>query len=153
MASIYDLKPRFQALLRPLTRRLAGAGVTANQVTVFAALLSAAAGLALYLRPAARWPLLLIPAVLAFPEFFKWVAGSQLRLGEKALCLAYDIVCRELFRSAIARECPDRTFVMATRVEANRIVEAAGIAYGVWMFVVEPTSLTTDAPRLVAVAM
>lgn len=64
MASIYDLKPRFQALLRPLTRRLAGAGVTANQVTVFAALLSVAAGLALCLRPTARWPLLLIPAVL-----------------------------------------------------------------------------------------
>lgn len=64
MASIYDLKPRFQAVLRPLTRRLAGAGVTANQVTVFAALLSVAAGLALCLRPMARWPLLLIPAVL-----------------------------------------------------------------------------------------
>ncbi len=64
MASIYDLKPRFQALLRPLTRWLAGAGVTANQVTVFAALLSAAAGLVVYLRPAAGWPLLLIPGVL-----------------------------------------------------------------------------------------
>lgn len=64
MASIYDLKPRFQALLRPLTRWLAGAGVTANQVTVFAALLSAAAGLVVFLRPAAGWPLLLIPGVL-----------------------------------------------------------------------------------------
>ena len=64
MASIYDLKPRFQALLRPLTRWLAGAGVTANQVTVFAALLSAAAGLVVCLRPAAGWPLLLIPGVL-----------------------------------------------------------------------------------------
>lgn len=64
MASIYDLKPRFQALLRPLTRWLAGAGVTANQVTVFAALLSVAAGLVVCLRPAAGWPLLLIPGVL-----------------------------------------------------------------------------------------
>ena len=64
MASIYDLKPKFQALLRPLTRGLAGRGVTANQVTVFAALLSLAAGLAVAWRPAARWPLLLIPAVL-----------------------------------------------------------------------------------------
>ena len=64
MASIYDLKPRFQALLRPLTRWLAGAGVTANQVTVFAALLSAAAGLVVCLRPTAGWPLLLIPGVL-----------------------------------------------------------------------------------------
>ena len=36
--TIYDLKPRFQALLRPLVARLAAAGVTANQVTMFAAL-------------------------------------------------------------------------------------------------------------------
>jgi phosphatidylglycerophosphate synthase len=64
MASIYDLKPRFQALLRPLVRALAGGGVTANQVTVGAALLSMATGVAI-----ARWPgsqrlLLLVPLVL-----------------------------------------------------------------------------------------
>ncbi len=44
MASIYDLKPRFQALLRPATRALAAAGVSANQVTVAALLLSALVG-------------------------------------------------------------------------------------------------------------
>ncbi len=37
MASIYALKPAFQGLLRPLTRALAGAGVTANAVTIAAA--------------------------------------------------------------------------------------------------------------------
>ncbi|WP_043839081.1 CDP-alcohol phosphatidyltransferase family protein [Muricoccus aerilatus] len=35
--TLYALKPRFQALLRPLVIRLAAAGVTANQVTVSAA--------------------------------------------------------------------------------------------------------------------
>ena len=40
MASIYALKGRFQALLRPLVRGLYAAGVTANQVTVFACLAS-----------------------------------------------------------------------------------------------------------------
>ncbi|WP_426954282.1 CDP-alcohol phosphatidyltransferase family protein [Muricoccus radiodurans] len=35
--TIYALKPRFQSLLRPLVRRLAEAGVTANQVTLVAA--------------------------------------------------------------------------------------------------------------------
>ena len=35
--TLYALKPRFQALLRPLVARLAAAGVTANQVTVAAA--------------------------------------------------------------------------------------------------------------------
>ena len=88
MASIYDLKPRFQALLRPLTRWLAGAGVTANQVTVFAALLSAAAGLVVFLRPAAGWPLLLIPGVLfarmalnAIDGMLAREHGQQSRLG------------------------------------------------------------------------
>jgi CDP-diacylglycerol--glycerol-3-phosphate 3-phosphatidyltransferase len=42
--SLYALKPRFQALLRPLVQRLAAAGVTANQVTIAAALGSVALG-------------------------------------------------------------------------------------------------------------
>ena len=42
--SIYALKPRFQALLRPLVAALAQAGVTANQVTVAAAVVSVALG-------------------------------------------------------------------------------------------------------------
>ena len=64
MASIYDLKPRFQALLRPLCRSLAAAGVTANQVTVAAVLLSAAGGAAILIWPEANWPLLALPGVL-----------------------------------------------------------------------------------------
>jgi len=42
--SIYGLKPRFQALLRPVAGMLYRAGVTANTVTVFACLLSVALG-------------------------------------------------------------------------------------------------------------
>ena len=42
--SLYALKPRFQALLRPLVGRLAASGVTANQVTIAAALGSVALG-------------------------------------------------------------------------------------------------------------
>ena len=64
MATIYDLKPGFQALLRPACSALARAGVTANQVTVAAALLSLAGGAAILWQPAERWPLLLLPAVL-----------------------------------------------------------------------------------------
>ena len=40
--SIYALKPKFQALLRPLTAALARSGVTANQVTLAAAIVSVA---------------------------------------------------------------------------------------------------------------
>jgi CDP-diacylglycerol--glycerol-3-phosphate 3-phosphatidyltransferase len=36
--TLYAVKPRFQGLLRPLVGRLAAAGVTANQITVAAAL-------------------------------------------------------------------------------------------------------------------
>ncbi|MGI9301232.1 MAG: CDP-alcohol phosphatidyltransferase family protein [Gammaproteobacteria bacterium] len=64
MASIYDLKPAFQNLLRPLTERLARAGITANQVTVAAAILSFVAGAIIFAFPDKRWPLLLIPLVL-----------------------------------------------------------------------------------------
>jgi CDP-diacylglycerol--glycerol-3-phosphate 3-phosphatidyltransferase len=64
MASIYDLKPAFQGLLRPLTRRLAAAGVTANAVTVAAALLSLAVGAAIAWTRGSRAALLLLPATL-----------------------------------------------------------------------------------------
>ncbi|WCM21676.1 CDP-alcohol phosphatidyltransferase family protein [Paraburkholderia bryophila] len=42
--SVYALKPKFQNLLRPLVRQLARAGVTANQVTLSAALGSIVVG-------------------------------------------------------------------------------------------------------------
>ncbi len=44
MPSIYDLKPRFQNLLRPSVTRLHAKGVTANQVTLFACAISIAVG-------------------------------------------------------------------------------------------------------------
>ena len=64
MPTIYQLKSRFQDLLRPICRRLAEIGVTANQVTVSAIVLSALEGLLLWLFPGAALPLLLLPLVL-----------------------------------------------------------------------------------------
>lgn len=64
MPTIYDLKPRFQALLRPLCRRLAGAGVSANQVTVAALLLSAAGGGLVLAAGSCPALLLAIPVIL-----------------------------------------------------------------------------------------
>src|SRR5262245_6396144 len=64
MASIYELKPRFQNLLRPVTRSLAERGITANQVTVGAAVLSLLAGAWVSWQPGASLPLLCIPLVL-----------------------------------------------------------------------------------------
>ena len=50
--SIYELKPRFQALLRPTVGALHRAGATANQVTVAACVVSLLLGFGLYLNPA-----------------------------------------------------------------------------------------------------
>lgn len=60
--SIYELKPRFQALLRPLVGRLFAAGATANQVTVFACVVSVALGAVLAAMPERAALFLLVPA-------------------------------------------------------------------------------------------
>jgi CDP-diacylglycerol--glycerol-3-phosphate 3-phosphatidyltransferase len=64
MPSVYDLKPRFQQVLRPLTAALHRAGITPNAVTVAALLASAAYGGWLAWQPGSRWPWLLLPAFL-----------------------------------------------------------------------------------------
>lgn len=64
MATLYALKPRFQGALRPVARWLAALGVTANQVTVTAVLLSIATGMAVAwwsTNPTIFW---LLPPVL-----------------------------------------------------------------------------------------
>lgn len=79
MASIYDLKPRFQALLRPVARSLAGAGVSPNQVTVAALVLSALLGAAILAWPGAKWPLLLMPVVLFLRMVLNAIDGMLAR--------------------------------------------------------------------------
>ncbi len=44
MPTLYDLKPRFQGVLRPLVARLAAAGITANQITIGTGAASVALG-------------------------------------------------------------------------------------------------------------
>jgi len=64
LATIYDLKPKFQALLRPAAASLVDAGVTANAVTVAALLLSVVQGASIALVPGAVLPLLVLPVTL-----------------------------------------------------------------------------------------
>ncbi|MER9543139.1 CDP-alcohol phosphatidyltransferase family protein [Mesorhizobium sp. M0437] len=64
MPTLYALKPAFQARLRPLADGLARAGVTANQITLLAAALSLAAGLAVAVLAGHRAVFLLMPLVL-----------------------------------------------------------------------------------------
>ncbi len=59
--TIYDLKPRFQALLRPIVDRVAKRGITPNQVTLFALALSIIVGVVVTMTAGARWVLLFVP--------------------------------------------------------------------------------------------
>lgn len=61
--TIYDLKPKFQNLLRPVVARLFKAGITANQVTLAAMFLSLLTGFILILFPDPRL-FLIMPPVL-----------------------------------------------------------------------------------------
>ena len=63
MPSVYQLKPAFQGLLRPIVNWLARIGVTANQVTIAALLLSLSAGHVIA-RTHGGPSLLLLPVVL-----------------------------------------------------------------------------------------
>ena len=64
ITTIYDLKPAFQQLLRPLMVWLANAGITPNQITWAALLLSVAMGAAVVWTGGASWLLISIPLVL-----------------------------------------------------------------------------------------
>jgi phosphatidylglycerophosphate synthase len=77
--SLYELKPRFQALLRPQVRRLHALGVTANQVTLAACAISLALGLWLYFAPLSRPALALVPLWMAVRMAFNAIDGMLAR--------------------------------------------------------------------------
>lgn len=62
--TIYDLKPKFQDLLRPIVKKCANKGYTANQVTLFALFLSFISGILIMLATFNIKLLLLIPIIM-----------------------------------------------------------------------------------------
>ncbi|NBF00835.1 CDP-alcohol phosphatidyltransferase family protein [Pseudomonas sp. Fl5BN2] len=88
MLSIYQLKPRFQNLLRPLVQRLYDNGTTANQITVLAAVISLLVGALIALFASHTWLFALIPlwmilrmALNAIDGMLAREFGQQSRLG------------------------------------------------------------------------
>lgn len=86
--TLYALKPKFQALLRPLVERLAARGVTANQVTLLAALVSVVVGALVAMLHAYSAVFLLLPvwlfarmALNAIDGMLAREFGQQSRLG------------------------------------------------------------------------
>lgn len=87
--SVYQLKSRFQNLLRPLVVRLAAGGVTANQVTVAAALVSIILGAFLAWSGNAAW-FALVPIWLFLRMALNAVDGMLAREhGQKSTLGAY----------------------------------------------------------------
>ena len=90
MISIYQLKPRFQALLRPIARSCAAAGITANMVTVAAMLVSLALGAVLAFYGERREVFLLLPLWMFLRMAFNAIDGMLAReFGQKSALGAY----------------------------------------------------------------
>ncbi len=79
MPSIYDLKPRFQALLRPLIARLAAWGCTPNLITSLALLVSLIVGSIILYVPQKPAVLLLLPAWLFLRMALNAIDGMMAR--------------------------------------------------------------------------
>ncbi|HHF7345705.1 TPA: CDP-alcohol phosphatidyltransferase family protein [Legionella feeleii] len=75
MFSIYDIKPTFQALLRPLVNQIHIKGFTANQVTVFTFIFSILYALLLAIFIESSWLLILFPIVLFLRMAFNAIDG------------------------------------------------------------------------------
>lgn len=77
--TLYDIKPAFQTLLRPACRSLANAGVTANQVTIAAVLLSFATAAVLVFLHEERWAYFTVPAALLLRMALNAIDGMLAR--------------------------------------------------------------------------
>ncbi|MDH0895613.1 MULTISPECIES: CDP-alcohol phosphatidyltransferase family protein [unclassified Pseudomonas] len=90
MPSIYQLKPRFQNLLRPGVTRLHARGVTANQVTLTAAAVSVLLGALLAWLPQHTWLFALIPLWMLLRMALNAVDGMLAReFGQQSKLGAY----------------------------------------------------------------
>lgn len=88
MPSIYQIKPAFQNLLRPLVRRLFAKGTTANQITLLAGIGSILVGVVVAVFVHHPWVFVLVPiwmlvrmALNAIDGMLAREFGQQSRLG------------------------------------------------------------------------
>lgn len=131
--SLYRLKPRFQALLRPLVRRLHAAGLTANQVTVAACALSVALGLGLFAAaPAHAW-FALVPAWMLLRMALNAIDGMLAREhGQRSTLGAYlneltDVLADAALYLPFAAIAPFQPFWVGVVVLLAACSEMAGV--------------------------
>ncbi len=88
--TLYELKPRFQSLLRPMVASIARAGITANQVTLTAAVLSVGIGAFVAARADNPAVFALLPAWLFVRMAFNAIDGMLAReFGQQTRLGAY----------------------------------------------------------------
>ena len=131
MPSIYQLKPAFQGVLRPMVGALARAGVTANQVTVLAVLLCVAVGVAIGTVDDPRI-LLLLPLALFLRMALNAVDGMLAREhGQRSRLGAYlnelgDVVADAALVAPFAFLAPFSPAWTAVVVALSIVAEYAG---------------------------
>jgi CDP-diacylglycerol--glycerol-3-phosphate 3-phosphatidyltransferase len=130
--TLYELKPRFQALLRPLVARLAASGVTANQVTVAAMTVSLIVGAFVWLNAGAVWPFLLLPVWFLLRMALNAVDGMLAReFGQQSALGAYlnelsDVVSDAALYLPFAQIAPFGPYSVGGVVFAACVSEMAG---------------------------
>jgi CDP-diacylglycerol--glycerol-3-phosphate 3-phosphatidyltransferase len=131
--TLYDIKPQFQSLLRPTVKRLAAIGITANQVTLAAALGSIILGvvLAIYAGNAALF--LLIPVWMLVRMALNAIDGMLAReFNQKSKLGAYlneicDVVSDAALYMPFALIAPFTLFEVALVVFLATLTEFVGV--------------------------
>jgi CDP-diacylglycerol--glycerol-3-phosphate 3-phosphatidyltransferase len=131
--SIYALKPRFQALLRPSVAALHRAGATANQVTLAACIVSVALGLALTFLPVHPGWFALVPLWMLVRMGLNAIDGLLAReFGQKSPLGAYlneltDVVSDAALYLPFARVAPLSGLSIGAVIFLAALSEMAGV--------------------------
>jgi len=133
MPSVYDLKPAFQRLLSPAVNGLHAIGITANQVTVMAFLLSFGIGLAFWWADNSIWLFLVLPIGLLIRMALNAIDGQiarvfdqRSRLGE-VLNEMGDVVSDLAIYFPLLKFAPDQTLYVVLFLVLCPMNEFAGL--------------------------
>jgi CDP-diacylglycerol--glycerol-3-phosphate 3-phosphatidyltransferase len=133
MPTIYQFKPAFQGLLRPIVRKLAATGVTPNQVTIAALLLSVAVGVAIAVAPHQRGLLLLVPLVMFVRMALNAIDGMLAREHDMRSVMGgflnelSDVIADAALYLPFALVLPDYAWLVIGVVFAALVAEYAGV--------------------------
>ena len=131
--TLYDIKPRFQALLRPMVRRMSTAGITANQVTLAAAVGSTILGGVLATYADITMLFLVVPVWMCVRMALNAIDGMLAReFGQKSNLGAYlnevcDVVSDAALYMPFALIVPFTFFDVALVVFLATISEFVGV--------------------------